>query len=65
MNTNRLVNMAIRYLTRKGMFMGVDAATKRMNRNGAPADPKQKRQNADAAKRARQGMRALRRLTRF
>lgn len=71
MNMNQIVNMILRQVMRrfinKGINAGVDMATRR--RGDAGQDPqaarRQKTQGQETAKRAKQAMRAGRRIGRF
>ncbi len=60
MNMNRLINMAVRMLMRKGIDAGVDVATRRGKR---PEDMSAKERQA--ARSARQNTQSARRSLRF
>ncbi len=75
MNTNQIINMIFRMFLRKsisrGMNKGFDMLDARQQRN-APDTPKNpdaakrnEKQSRDASRRARQGMRVVRRLGKF
>lgn len=68
MNANQLINMAVRIVMRKlmhkGINAGIDMASRRRPGQEA-ADPRQKAEADQAAKRARKAMRVTRRMGRF
>ena len=71
MNANAMINMVMRLFLRKFTNKGIDAGFDMAARRGktTDADPETQahlqQQGRDNAKRAKQGMRAARRVTRF
>ncbi len=65
MNANQLINMVIRMVTRRLLRTGMTAVSNRMGKGKSSDGPGQNPESAETVKRAKQTMRAARRIGRM